>query len=838
MALALSAGSVYANTCTASVDTNLPILCSGTTSDNQSIQSNILGWNATQAELPSSAYMPTLHNGGASVLEKLTFKFMDSSGTSGTITQGASSGQEATLKAGNDKTATFVTLKGNTKGIQMGASGSGTLVIDFGNGADVQRNFTLDLSNTAQGDFSFKGNLEVRAGKGNPSEGDTQNSQFVATFSKNVEGDIHLVYNGQGNAAGHKNTLTFEDGSNLKGNLNATAGTNTITFKNGNVEGSVIAGSAYGSFGTALNKITFEGADNKITKGVKATDSAWGAGRNEITFKNGGSITSETTSGDAIYAKSSGKNLIVFEGNNNSILGNITATIPFTKNGGTNIITFDNTKQSLRTDSNHTIQGNISATGNATNSITFNTAGNNSITGNITSNTSAYGGSGNNTIVFNYQAQELRKQTSNSITGDISVSGNSTNTITFSSVGDNSITGKILATTSGGGGHGINTISFLGSDSNSITGDLVAVAGSNIVNFTNSGTNKITGNISSSASSGGGHGVNTITFENDSGSNGIYGDISSNAGTITITSNGTSSNTTIIGNIQVSGGATATNTITLQSQGTNRIIGNIMTNGNNNGEKSNNILITGKSNSANLSNLNTDTLSFFAGNITTSTGNGGTNIIFEDSLWLPSNLKELKLNQKLVGPDDVLLTLPESGTLTNSSGTTNLVLKQSMSYFGNLDQDKLPIYNITNSGGSVNIVMQGPLNVGANIDYNGNGTTTLIFANSNDGGEGNFSHPLDPSSTDVSDTNSKVLGVNYQDGVKLKLKDKNIKIGDKESVSFIQEYSKYFSGIAENGLLTLTTDRKNTSSGSTNTQTDTITIKGLALGDISELGSS
>ncbi|MFG5109052.1 hypothetical protein O8I61_07705, partial [Campylobacter lari] len=95
-----------------------------------------------------------------------------------------------------------------------------------------------------------------------------------------------------------------------------------------------------------------------------------------------------------------------------------------------------------------------------------------------------------------------------------------------------------------------------------------------------------------------------------------------------------------------------------------------------------------------------------------------------------------------------------------------------------------------------------------------------------EGGKDSFANE----NTDVSNAKSKVLGVTYQDGVKLTLKDKSIGSG-----SFLGTYAHYFNNVAENNsLLTLTTDRKYSS----NAQTDTITIKGLALGSITELSPS
>ncbi|MCE3040525.1 beta strand repeat-containing protein, partial [Helicobacter anatolicus] len=227
------------------------------------------------------------------------------------------------------------------------------------------------------------------------------------------------------------------------------------------------------------------------------------------------------------------------------------------------------------------------------------------------------------------------------------------------------------------------------------------------------------------------------------------------------------------------------------------------------------------------------------GNIT---ANGGSNnLIFENSIWLPSYIVAAD-TRKVAN-----INLPKnlSGTLINNNGTTNIVLRASNPTLNNLGTS---MFNVINSGnsGKVNIVVQGQVNIGANITYGGRldgdsyiwegkqhlGEVTLIFANSNDM-NGSTKDSFDNKNTDVSGTSSKVLGVTYQDGVKLTLKDRVVSI-DSQKKSFVEVYKDYFSDIADNGLLTLTTKRENQS----NAQTDTITIKGLALGDISELSPS
>ncbi|MCE3040207.1 hypothetical protein, partial [Helicobacter anatolicus] len=190
------------------------------------------------------------------------------------------------------------------------------------------------------------------------------------------------------------------------------------------------------------------------------------------------------------------------------------------------------------------------------------------------------------------------------------------------------------------------------------------------------------------------------------------------------------------------------------------MIGNITTIGN----AKSNFRISGRINNTSSSEQQTDILnniisthSFFAGNITTNGTNNNTNIVFENSIWLPSNLKELANNAKL---EQNHTTIPEiqSGTLINSNGTTNIIFRTSSATLNNLGASMFNVINSENNG-KVNIVVQGQFNVGANVSYANNtaGGTTFIFANSNDI-NGSTKDNFDNGSTDISDANSKVLG--------------------------------------------------------------------------------
>ena len=480
--------------------------------------------------------------------------------------------------------------------------------------------------------------------------------------------------------------------------------------------------------------------------------------------------------------------------------------------------------------SDSTIEGDITtrspySTKNTT-TITFDSSAANAIIGNITND---------NTTTIN-----MNKGT-NSITGNIGTYTGGKTTITAKS--NLSISGGNIGTYNSG------TTTITANSNLSIDGNIDTNAGTTTINM-NQGTNSITGKIDTYN-----RGTTTITAKSKLG---ITGNIDTNNGTLTITSqNDTSSSpaktseisSNITGNIKVAGGGTAANTITLKDQsnvivgnisaegyGTNKnnitlegpinkIIGNIITNVNAGyGDRgSNNIKIT----STNMSN-NTGA-SVIAGNITT---NGGSNnIILENAIWAPINVDKSKL------PGDVSVSTA-SGFLTTNRGTTNIVLRQDASNVGSAMIDKQPLYSVTTNGGTTNIVMQGPINIGANIQYGASGTTNLIFANSNDGGtKGDSATTLATTVNDdfaTTDVNAnKVLGVTYQDGIKLSLADKQVSVGS-QSKSFLDTYSHYFDDMVDNALLNITANRSNSSG----TQTDVAIIKGLAAGDITTLANA
>ncbi|WP_158654751.1 beta strand repeat-containing protein, partial [Helicobacter sp. 'CLO3_human'] len=581
---------------------------------------------------------------------------------------------------------------------------------------------------------------------------------------------------GAGEGINAKRTFNLEATNDFKGNLKIIGGNgnNEVTGKfSKNFEGNFTIENNRGYGGA---KVTFTFGEETTSEEVPATAQSSGIFKGDISNNSGTATFTFNKDGEiqgAIQAYASawkhlGKNIVVFKGTTNTITGKILSS------GGSNTITFG---------------------GNSVGAVNSETP-TNTITGDIIADKDARYYSGSNTITF-------EKGTS-TIKGNVNAYGSgATNTITFNGT-TNTIEGNISTGAATYGGDGANTITFNGT-TNTITGKIFSSGGTNTLTFggnsatTNGGsTNTITGDIVAETNNRRRSGNNIITFEN-----------------------GTTN--TIKGNISAYG---STNTIVFNGTGANKFIGNVTaTSSGYGGNGTNNIKIVGKEASkdqgmgqSNASIL--DDLSFLAGNI--ETNNGSTNnIVLENSIWLPLNLAEviggiqnsdIKTNLSSL-LEDVNIS---SGTLTNNSGTTNAVLRASGSVFNT--SSVTPMFNVENKSGNVNVVVQGQVNIGANVSYRENktGSTTFIFANSNNSINDAFGHPTD---TDTSNDNSAVLGVTYQDGVKLVLKDKTISNND----SFLKTYANYFKDVAEGkGLLTLKTNR----SLSSGTQTDTITIKG------------
>ena len=337
-------------------------------------------WQGVNSQ--TQAYIPSL-NGGSIAIENLNFKFSDSAPSGGeVIGKGTSNG--STLNIDVKKSQSVVVLiKGNQKGLQIGSTGTGTMTIDFGIGSDSARDFTLDLSDTSAGNFSYKGNLVVKAGKGYL---DTGSSTFNGYFKKAFIGNITLERTESGNASWAKNNLTFNSG--IQGNISTKVGTNTITFNDGNLEGSISALTSGGSFANPINHITFE-KKASITGNISAGSGPWDIGsQNNIEFKANGTIGSSSSL--STITAPGGNNTITFV-EDGTIYANLQSTSTPYGSVGTNVINFQGT-------GTNTINGNITGNG-ANNTISFTGVNStNTIVGNLSAGTTDRGGSGANTI--------------------------------------------------------------------------------------------------------------------------------------------------------------------------------------------------------------------------------------------------------------------------------------------------------------------------------------------------------------------------------------------------------------------------------------------------------
>ena len=922
---ALTAGS---GTCTGTGGA-LGICASNGTTINGTDQSTTLGITWQGVDSQTQAYIPSL-NGGSTAIENLNFKFSDSAPSgNGVIGKGTSSGSTLDINV-NKSQNVVVLISGNTKGLQIGSTGTGTMTIDFGIGSDTARDFTLDLSDTANGNFSYKGNLVVKAGKGYL---DTGSSTFNGYFKKAFIGNITLERTVSGNAGWAKNKLTFDSG--IQGDISTKAGTNTITFNDGNLEGSISALNSGDSFANPVNHITFEKTAS-ITGDISASSGSWTLNpQNNITFKANGTIGSSSRS--STITSLGGNNTITFV-KDGTIYANLQSTRSNAAIVGTNTINFQGT-------GTNTINGNI--TGNsANNTISFTGANStNTIVGNLSAGTTDRGGSGANTITAknnggsvdltingniltdagtnsitvengtltikkantassdivikgngglagsntisaktltitvdkieasrdnadgghsNYQnsitATENNTSSTltatNGIVAKNSVSSQNSNTIDIkqgtltinaggiegSNGGNNTITAGVMNITGDvavfGGYTSKNSLTLTGSSDSNISGKLSVVGQHNVKDSQNTlkinGAGKLTISGGIEARS---NGINSITLTNGSletssiattsGSNTINstgagsvtltGGIDNNAGTTSIITTGTGTFTLNNSNATIStyGGATAntkiqskgaltlklksiqvtsdgnpnnTNTIIAENAGNNQITvsDGIQTN---HGKGITNLAINGNSSNTTSSSLTANIIN-----------SGSTNIILQDSTWAPSSLKK------------TIDTPTNSGTLTNNSGTTNLVIRTT----GAINQNgNIPIYNVNANGGNTNIVMQGNASAVANLNYGG-GNATLIFA-SNSTGTDSFS--------DTDTSTNKILGKTYTDGVKLTLSDVSVAIQD-GSKSLIDTFGNNFRD-ADGTLLKLDITRT--------ANKDTIGINGLVAGTISSL---
>ena len=465
---------------------------------------NTLSWSPSTTD-GTNAVTP---QAGGQPISQLIFGFKEG----GPTPQGSAAAPSAyRVSFGGSGLKQVLVLDGGTKGIEMANQADGTtgkLEVYFGGaGADPTREFHLNLANS-QGEFSFKGNILIQAGKGWPNPG-AGASKFVGDFGKKVIGDITIsTFPQEINQSGHRTELTFSSGADLEGNLTTEAGTTTATFADGNITGDVIADDVLGPFTYSTNNITFKGENNEIggNVSVRTRGKNKPIGKNTITFQGNGTIKGSLST-SAQVTNSININTITFA-KDGTIGGSITADLR-----GTNNITGSG-------DMN--LKGNIAANMGGANTITMNGA-NNTIGGNITNNAST------NTITATAGTLKIGSEASlASITA--SGGGKATNTITAKTLELN-----LSNLTVTGNGNSTNTNNIT-AESATINGNITANAGTNNITATTGVGTLTIGSASRTAlieASGGGTAKNTISAK----------DLTLNANVVSKIANGSSANT-------------------------------------------------------------------------------------------------------------------------------------------------------------------------------------------------------------------------------------------------------------------------------------------------------
>ena len=341
------------------------------------------------------SFMPQTSAGVA--ITHLEFQFNKGT-TSGTPT-GSINGNTYNASFGGSSNAQTFVLDGKGHGIQMGNDGKGKMTIDFDTdlgGADNQRTFYLNLEKVS-GDFAFKGaSFNIYASMGDPNGNETKNGKFIATFGKNVIGNINTFANDSAtndktpNTAGFSSEILFKSGANLIGNFRADAGKHKVTFENGGIKGSLIARTDKKSLTNPVNTIIF--ASNGSIEGEEILALM---GSNNVTAKNLTIKTKTITANGTSKKLDSTNNYITATGKASVTTGHISTTASTTN------IALNGTHSSLTAE---TIQAN----GNGTNIILIGAQGSIFVTGDIISkNTTGSAKAGSNNIILSTGARFL-----------------------------------------------------------------------------------------------------------------------------------------------------------------------------------------------------------------------------------------------------------------------------------------------------------------------------------------------------------------------------------------------------------------------------------------------
>ena len=776
---------------------------------------------------------------------------------------------------------TTASIAGDITASVTNSNVAGTNTITFGATTTntIQGNIKAERYGTTASSNSItfsSGSASIVGGISNTGNGTNKIDFQSGTTTAQITGNV--------TARGGTNTITFSSAStnSNSGTFNGSS-TNTIdgyVSVNGG-SNDIFFGSRPSTGTTKDSSITASGsATSEITQGVKTRD-----GKNTIVFATNGNATIgkdsdgnsiKTVDGGAIGATTisfygSGTNKI----NGNIYVGNVGFNI-----SKTNTISFSN--------GTNTITGDIRAQGSekAVNSITFTSSSANTITGSI----KAEGGV--NQISFSGQSITIDGSISStggrnvislndsSLTSSPTTKDSSTSTTTL----------KLSSITSSGSGANYLGKSILSSSAGSNSVGTLTTQGIDASNWWTNDTYAFTGSLSITEIKSSGNGGNYISYKADSNTNSaIISNLVNNSSTTRATTLGTAisgnnnnlyldvsgsslgSGVEAIKDLLASSANTATTTSATSLQNATVILGHIQNSG------TTNIKIIGKANETSSSaggssgssgsagssgssgsdgsassgsgsgaSSSISTLATRDGSATTTTTNhnqigilgniindsGTTNVVLQDTFFAPSEMIVTS------NTPSTRATVPVGGTqagnITTASGaTTNFVTR-----FTNAPTPSgTSMYGISGAG-TTNVVIQGNVDVGTNINYTKGSAVNLIFAasssnantstNSISASASSVTDDFTTGKTELSGNESTILGVTYQDGVKLAIKDKTILIGDSEA-SFLDTYSSYYSD-GSTPLATVWANRTDTE--------DTVSINGLVVGDIYSLAQS
>ena len=731
-------------------------------------------------------------------IQELHFKFNAGTSSSPSIKTPNFNSNTKTLTIESDTNTSVDNIQFKMKGLriplQIGNQGTGKLVVDFGAGSNG-RVFELTADGAEQYvPYSFDGGIEIIAG---------DNAKFNATFEKGKKGDITIKPSST-NGASFSSSWTFNnDGAKLDGNFDASAGKNNITFtSNGSITGNIKAANQ----GT-LNTLTFKGNTNSITGNI-TTDND---GINQAIFEESATstITGNITAKNGLNEINGGTLIIhgnIKAENGLNIIGakpNITTQkITIDKGSGADIsITASGDRNDILADALEIEVASITSTDFGSNDITSTGVGKVKVANGIQStgaNNSITLQGANSTFTSN---GSIKAEGQNQVTADNDISVENGSVI-IKNTGGTPIT--ITST------NGMNTISAKTIDINvdSIATDTQGSFGATNILGSDGGTLTTAKGISTTGTKDAA-GTTTIALRGGNNSS-----ITSN-GNITATN---SKNTlqSLQGSINIKPTQNNAASIQIRAESTaGEYTANFI-------EAKNLDIAADTIEAINGTNeIQGTTGSIQTTSISSAGAKGINKIKLANTAAQNNRIAASKITASNAGTNLIILdgTLASGGTLlTEGENSSNQLVFRSPTAANNAFD-----YTIDTTGGDASIVLQNIPNTALKINYDKSGSTTLLFAKSNKGGD-----TLNKNQTATE--NNKVLGRIYEDGIKLTLADKIITLRNKDQ-SLTETYAEAFKKLNAGGeLLNVKTQQ--------NATTQNITITGLAIGSLSNLEST